>query len=136
MWVYEAEVEVLHCACWEVFVGESEAVHGWLELFDDVVDCEVVFEGVLDDDAEEFRFLGLDELDVVDAELDVRESSRVKDRVFRFCRVRDEVVGVEVADEIGEFCLCDLFEVCDVVRCDYECCIVCVCVHCAPLDSF
>ena len=30
--------------------------------------------------------------------------------VYSFCRVRDQVVGMEVCDEVGEFLLCDVLE--------------------------
>jgi hypothetical protein len=72
-------------------------------LFDDVVDCLVMFEVVLDGVAEKFCFAVLLEDGVVDAELEGLVVLRIEDGVVGFGWVRDEVVVVKVGDEAGEF---------------------------------
>ena len=44
-------VELPHRVRWEEFCGISEVLCGCIEFFDDVCDCLVVFESVLDDDS-------------------------------------------------------------------------------------
>ena len=52
MWVSVRVVELFHCGHWEEFRGVSEFLYDCLEFSDDVCDCLVVFEFVLDEDAE------------------------------------------------------------------------------------
>jgi hypothetical protein len=95
-------VELNHGVEWEVFVGVSETVHVWLESFEDGVDVVLVFEVVLDEEAEEFGFRVLLEGFGSDLELDGLGVAGEEDRVDCFGWVGDEVVGVEVGDEAGE----------------------------------
>ena len=69
-----------------------------LELFDDGVDVIVVFEVVLNEEAEQlgFRFLLKDF--VSDGELNGLCAAGVEDGIDGFGGVGDEVVGVEVGD--------------------------------------
>ena len=92
-----------HCFGGEELVGEFEAVHGWLEFFDDVSDSVVVFSVLLDHDAEEFRFAVVLDVLAVDAQLDRFGVAGVEDGVDGFGGVRHEIVSVEVVDENGEF---------------------------------
>ena len=52
VWVGVRVVELFHRARREEFCGVSEFLYDCLEFFDDVCDCLVVFEFVLDEDAE------------------------------------------------------------------------------------
>ena len=52
MWEHVGVVELFHGIEREIFVGVSEAVYVWLELFDDGVDVVMVFEVVLHEEAE------------------------------------------------------------------------------------
>ena len=52
VWEHLAVVKLFHYAGWEQFVGISKALDGWLEFFDDVEDCLVVFEVFVDGDSE------------------------------------------------------------------------------------
>lgn len=100
-----SEVSVFEVACREDFVGVSEALHDGLKFLDDFGDCFVVFEVVLDDDAEEWSVLFLFEGSFLDLEFDGRVVSWVEDGVGGFRWVGDEVVCVEVVDEVVEVCL-------------------------------
>ena len=77
-----------------------------MELLDDVVDCLVMFEVILDGVAEELCFAVFFEDGVVNFELDRFWFLRVEDGVVGFGWVRDEVVAVEIVNEVGEFGLC------------------------------
>ena len=46
-------IELLHGVCWEELACKLEALYHWLYLFNYIDDCLMVFEGVLDVDAEE-----------------------------------------------------------------------------------
>jgi hypothetical protein len=98
MWVDVAVVELDHGFCWEQFVGVSEALDGWLQLFDDVGDGLVMFQVFLDDDAEQLCLFVLLEDCFVDADLEWAWFDGVEDGVVGFCWVWDKVVGVEVVD--------------------------------------
>ena len=54
MWVGVCVVELFHRACWDEVCGVSEFLDDCLKFFDCACDCLVVFEFVLDGDAEEF----------------------------------------------------------------------------------
>ena len=51
VWVGVCVVELDHCFCWEELTCLSEFVDDWLEFFDDVFDCRLVFMLVLYDDS-------------------------------------------------------------------------------------
>ena len=80
-----------------------EALHVWLEFFDDVADGLMVFHVVLDNEAEQFGFWVLFEDFISDSELYGLRVLGVEDGVDGLCWVRDKVVVVEVVDEVCEF---------------------------------
>jgi hypothetical protein len=94
MWEHVGVVELFHGIEREIFVGVSEAVHVWLELFDDGVDVVMVFEVVLHEEAEQLGFwVSLEDFGS-DCELYGLCGAGVEDGVDGF--------GVEVGDEVGK----------------------------------
>lgn len=149
MWEDLAVVELFHYFSGQEFVGVSEALDDWLQLFDDFEHCFVVFQIVLDHDSQQFGLTLLFESGRLNFEFQYRRGTWVvppldgwlgdvvgeEDGVVGFGGIRDEVVDVEVMNEVVEFCLCECLKCCNARRRDDECGVVCVRVHTGDWDS-